>query len=65
MRKVKRIVSATPKFKVDPLKDLQRIDELNNSHPAKEYLLNRKLPTEVCIIQTHLKMDELGQTGFL
>lgn len=46
MRKVKKVVSATPKFKVNPLKDLQRIDELNNSHPAREYLLNRKLPTE-------------------
>lgn len=46
MRKVKKVVSATPKFKVNPLKDLKRIDELNNSHPAREYLLNRKLPTE-------------------
>ena len=46
MRKVNRIVSAKPTFKVDPLKDLQSIDSLNNSHPAKEYLLNRKLPTD-------------------
>ena len=44
MRKVKRVVSAKPTFKVDHLKDLQRIKDLNNSHPAKEYLLNRKLP---------------------
>ena len=46
MRKVKRVVSTTPKFKVDILSSLTRIDNLNNSHPAREYLLNRKLPTE-------------------
>ncbi|WVQ00229.1 DNA primase [Synechococcus phage MA01] len=46
MRKVKRVVSAKPTFKVDHLRDLETIDSLNNSHPAKEYLLNRKLPTE-------------------
>ena len=46
MRKVKRIVSTTPVFKSNPLKDLIKIDDLNNSHPAREYLLNRKLPTE-------------------
>ncbi len=46
MRKVKRIVSTTPKFKVDVFSSLTSIQSLNNSHPAKEYLLNRKLPTE-------------------
>ena len=46
LRKVKRVVSAKPTFKVDHLKDLQRIKDLNNSHAAKEYLLNRKLPIE-------------------
>ena len=46
MRKVKRIVSSTPVFKKDPLRDLQRLDDLNKEHPAKEYILNRKLPTD-------------------
>ena len=46
MRKVKRIVSTTPKFKVDILSSLTPIDDLNNSHPAKEYLLTRQLPTQ-------------------
>ena len=45
MRKVKRVVSRTPVFKVNILKDLTPIDDLNNSHPAREYLLNRRLPT--------------------
>ena len=46
MRKVNRIVSATPVFaKQDILHDLTLLDNLNNSHPAKEYILNRKLPT--------------------
>ena len=45
MRKVKRVVSQTPVFKTNILKDLTPIDELNNSHPAREYLLNRRLPT--------------------
>jgi len=45
MRKVKRVVSQTPVFKKDPLSGLTKIDNLNNSHPAVEYLLNRKLPT--------------------
>ncbi len=46
MRKVNRIVSATPVFaKQDVLHDLTLLDNLNNSHPAKEYILNRKLPT--------------------
>ena len=46
MRKVKRIVSTTPSFKRDILHDLTPLDDLNNSHPAREYILNRKLPTE-------------------
>ena len=45
MRKVTKIVSQTPVFKSNPLKDLTPIDDLNKSHPAREYLLNRKLPT--------------------
>ena len=46
MRKVKRVVSTTPTFQKKDLPDLIKIDDLNNSHPAREYLLNRKLPTE-------------------
>ena len=46
MRKVKRIVSTTPKFRVDILSSLTPLETLNNSHPAREYILNRKLPTE-------------------
>jgi hypothetical protein len=30
----------------DTLSSLVKVDSLNNSHPAKEYLLNRRLPTE-------------------
>ena len=44
MRKVKRVVSSTPVFKSNPLKDLTKIEDLNKSHPAREYLLNRQLP---------------------
>lgn len=33
-----------PVFEKTPLSDLKRIEELNNSHPAKEYLLNRQIP---------------------
>ena len=47
MRKIKRIVSAAPVFKPrDIFHDLTPLNNLNNSHPAKEYILNRKLPTE-------------------
>jgi predicted RNA-binding Zn-ribbon protein involved in translation (DUF1610 family) len=46
MRKVKKVISTTPKFKVDILSSLTPIDNLNNSHPAKEYLLTRQLPTQ-------------------
>lgn len=45
LRKAKKIVSAKPVFKKNLLADLQPIDSLNTSHPAREYLLNRKLPT--------------------
>ena len=46
MRKVNRVVSSTPVFKSNPLKNLTKIDDLNKLHPAREYLLNRKLPTD-------------------
>lgn len=47
MRKVNRVISNTPVFKPrDILHDLTPIDKLNSSHPAREYLLNRKLPTQ-------------------
>lgn len=46
MRKVKRVVSTTPIFEKKDLPDLVKIDDLNKSHPAREYILNRKLPTE-------------------
>jgi transcription elongation factor Elf1 len=46
MRKVKKIVSTTPKFSVDILSSLTPIQKLNNSHPAREYLLNRRLPLD-------------------
>ena len=45
MRKVERIVSTTPSFTRSPLDDLTPLEDLNNSHPAKEYILQRKLPT--------------------
>jgi hypothetical protein len=34
----------TPVFKKTPLSELIKISELNNTHPAKEYLLQRKIP---------------------
>ena len=45
-RKVRKIVSTTPVFNVDILSSLTPISKLNNSHPAREYLLNRRLPLE-------------------
>ena len=45
-RKVKSVVSKTPVFKTDILSKLNLVSELNNSHPAREYLLNRRLPLE-------------------
>ena len=45
-RKLRRVVSNTPKFNVDILSSLTPLVKLNNSHPAKEYILNRRLPLE-------------------
>ena len=42
----KVVANKTPIFKVDVLKDLTPLDKLNTSHPAREYVLSRKLPTE-------------------
>ncbi len=44
MRKVNRVVSKKPTFKKESFTLLTPISKLNNSHPAREYLLNRKLP---------------------
>ena len=46
MRKVERIVSKSPVFVKNILSDLTPLENLNNSHPAKEYILQRKLPLE-------------------
>ena len=46
LRKAKKIVSAKPVFKKNLLADLQPLDSLNKEHPAREYILNRKLPTD-------------------
>ena len=46
VRKVKRVVSSTPVFEKNILGDLTPLKELNNSHPAKRYILDRRLPTE-------------------
>ena len=46
MRKVNRIVSATPVFAKNILAGCTPLDSLNNSHPAKEYIISRKLPTD-------------------
>ena len=45
-RKVKRVVSTKPVFKKNILDSLVSLDNLNNSHPAKEYILDRRLPTK-------------------
>ena len=45
-RKVKRVVSTKPVFKKNILDGLVSLDNLNNSHPAKEYILDRRLPTQ-------------------
>ncbi|BCU95018.1 MAG: hypothetical protein CM15mV7_1170 [uncultured marine virus] len=37
-----KIPSAKPNFKKNP--SAQRISDLNTSHPAKKYLLDRKIP---------------------
>ena len=46
MKKIESIVSEQPEFNVDLLTNLTPLDKLNNGHPAKEYILNRQLPTE-------------------
>jgi len=46
MRKVNRIVSEKPVFSTSVLDNLTPLSNLNNSHPAKEYILQRKLPIE-------------------
>lgn len=46
LRKAKKVVSAKPVFKKNLLADLQPLDSLNKEHPAREYILNRKLPTD-------------------
>ena len=43
---IKKLQNQIPVFVHSPLVNLTKIDDLNNSHPAREYLLNRKLPTE-------------------
>ena len=49
-RKVSKLTTQTvgsqPAFKRDFDIDLTPLNDLNNSHPAKEYILNRRLPTE-------------------
>ena len=45
-KKIKRIVSKAPVFNTDILSSLTSIENLNNSHPAREYLLNRRLPLD-------------------
>ena len=46
MRKVKRVVSTRPTFKKDVLGSLTKLEDLNTTHPAKEYILDRKLPID-------------------
>lgn len=46
MRKINRVVSNTPVFRTDVLSNLTPVGDLNKEHPAKEYLLQRKLPLE-------------------
>lgn len=46
VKRIERVVSKKPTFDTKVLDTLVPIDKLNNNHPAKEYLLNRKLPTE-------------------
>ena len=46
MRKVNKIVSQAPVFEIDVTSSLTPVSNLNTEHPAKEYLLQRKLPLE-------------------
>ena len=41
-----RVIKQKPVFNVDILSTLTAVQNLNNSHPAREYLLNRRLPLE-------------------
>lgn len=45
-KKINKIISEKPKFRSDIFKECQKIEDLNISHSAREYLLNRKLPIE-------------------
>ena len=45
-RKVEKIISSSAPVFRSTLPDLVSIESLNTEHPAREYLLNRKLPTE-------------------
>lgn len=42
--KINKIVSEKPAFKKDVFADITKLSDLNNTHPAREYLLKRKLP---------------------
>jgi len=46
IKKMKKLVSKVPNFNTSILSTLTPINKLNNSHPAVEYLLNRKLPID-------------------
>lgn len=43
---LRKVSSTTKEFSTGILSTLTPVDSLNNSHKAKEYLLNRKLPTQ-------------------
>ena len=43
---IRKLKDKVPVFDRSPLVGLTKIDDLNTSHPAREYLLNRKLPTD-------------------
>ena len=43
---IRKLKNKIPVFTTSPLDSLTKIDDLNKDHPAREYLLNRKLPTE-------------------
>tara|TARA_R110002012_G_scaffold319499_1_gene540392 strand:+ start:975 stop:1748 length:774 start_codon:yes stop_codon:yes gene_type:complete len=45
-RKVEKVISSSAPVFRSTLPDLVSIESLNTEHPAREYLLNRKLPTE-------------------
>lgn len=53
---IKKVSSTTKSFDKDILSTLTPIDSLNKNHIAKEYLLNRKLPTE-CLYYTDNFME--------